>query len=220
MFARGGGKAAKHNVMPALSHHWTFNVLNDPKRLAFVLARYAFAARVAGPRRSVLELGCSEGVGAALLAAEADEYLGVDLDSDAIDAARTNLPGDRYRFEAMDFLGQDLGSFHSVVSLDVIEHIERRDEDRYLQTILDNTAPDGIAVIGTPNVTASDWASPASQEGHVNLFDAERLDATVGRAFHHVFSFGLNDEVVHTGFAPMSHYLLAVGAGRCDRLRA
>ena len=74
MFARGGGRAAKHSVMPALSHHWTLNVLNDPKRLAFVLARYAFVARVAGPRRSVLELGCSEGAGAALLAADADEH--------------------------------------------------------------------------------------------------------------------------------------------------
>ena len=29
--------------------------------------------------------------------------------------------------------------------------------------------------------------------------------------FDHVFMFGANDEVVHTGFLPMAHYLLAVG---------
>ena len=29
--------------------------------------------------------------------------------------------------------------------------------------------------------------------------------------FHHVFLFGANDEVVHTGFLPMAHYLIAVG---------
>ena len=29
--------------------------------------------------------------------------------------------------------------------------------------------------------------------------------------FHNVFIFSMNDEVVHTGYAPMAHYLLALG---------
>jgi hypothetical protein len=32
--------------------------------------------------------------------------------------------------------------------------------------------------------------------------------------FENVFVFSMNDEVVHTGFTPMAHYLLAIGAGR------
>jgi hypothetical protein len=47
----------------------------------------------------------------------------------------------------------------------------------------------------------------------VNLFDADRLRALGLRHFHNVFSFSANDELVHTGFAPMAHYLLAVCAG-------
>ncbi len=43
------------------------NLRNDPKRLAFVLARYAFAGQVSDQCTSVLELGCSEGVGAVML---------------------------------------------------------------------------------------------------------------------------------------------------------
>jgi hypothetical protein len=31
--------------------------------------------------------------------------------------------------------------------------------------------------------------------------------------FHNVFVFSMNDEVVHTGYSPMAHYLLALGCG-------
>jgi len=33
------------------------------------------------------------------------------------------------------------------------------------------------------------------------------------RHFYNVFLFSMNDEVVHTGFYPMSHYLLAMSCG-------
>jgi hypothetical protein len=32
--------------------------------------------------------------------------------------------------------------------------------------------------------------------------------------FHNVFVFSMNDEVVHTGYYPMAHYLFAVCAGK------
>jgi hypothetical protein len=31
--------------------------------------------------------------------------------------------------------------------------------------------------------------------------------------FDNVFMFAMNDEVVHTGFAPMAHYRLALACG-------
>jgi hypothetical protein len=40
------------------------------------------------------------------------------------------------------------------------------------------------------------------------------LKKTMQRHFHNVFMFSMNDEVVHTGFHPMAHYLFAVCAGR------
>jgi hypothetical protein len=45
----------------------------------------------------------------------------------------------------------------------------------------------------------------------VNLYEAPRLRDSMERIFHNVFMFGINDEIVHTGFAPMAHYLVAVG---------
>jgi len=70
---------------------------------------------------------------------------------------------------------------------------------------------------GTPNETASCYASEFSKIGHVNLFTAERLTELLCAYFHNVFLFGMNDEVLHTGFHPMCHYLLALG---CSKKRA
>ena len=69
----------------------------------------------------------------------------------------------------------------------------------------------GVAVIGTPNVTADRYASENSRKGHVNLKDHKELRALVLRHFQRVFLFSMNDEVVHTGFYPMAHYLWALG---------
>lgn len=193
------------------SDHWTYNFKNDPKRLGFVLSRYKFAAKMASKKRSVLELGCGEGIGATLLAEEAVNYTGVDLDKEAIMTAKENIKSDKFTFIYDDFMGKHFGSFQSVVSLDVVEHIYPEHENVYFQTIWGNLADDGIAVVGTPNITAAPYASKASNLGHVNLFSQERLKGTMERYFHNVFPFGMNDETLHTGFHAMSHYIFCVG---------
>ncbi|MEM1445110.1 MAG: class I SAM-dependent methyltransferase [Planctomycetota bacterium] len=204
-----------------LGHHWSFNLRNDPKRFPFVLARYKFAAKMAapntGPKRSVLELGCSEGLGTMILAEFASRYHGVDLDTEAIETAKNNWTTDERSFEACDFLNDEqgqakhFGTFDGVVSLDVIEHIAPDAEPRYWEAVTTNLADDGVAVIGTPNQTSEQYASPLSKAGHINLFTFERMQATLHEHFHNVLLFGLNDEVVHTGYAPMCHYVMGVG---------
>ena len=75
---------------------------------------------------------------------------------------------------------------------------------------------DGVLLTGTPNRTSSQYASPQSEVAHINLKTMEELRALMERYFKNVFLFGMNDEVLHTGFAPMCHYLwsLAVGVRR------
>jgi 2-polyprenyl-3-methyl-5-hydroxy-6-metoxy-1,4-benzoquinol methylase len=197
-----------------LGQHWSFNIYNDPKRLAFVLSRYKFAAKMAGNGRRVLELGCSEGLGGLLLAEFAAAYTGVDYDAEAIETAKRNWTDPKFSFHCDDFLDKTYGAFDSVVSLDVIEHIEPSCEALYFEAVSRNLQPEGRCVIGTPNVTSEAYASAPSKAGHVNLYDHQRLRAVMQKHFRNVFMFGLNDEIVHTGFAPMTHYLMAVGCGK------
>ncbi len=193
--------------------HWSYNFRNDPKRLAFVLSRYKFAAKMIGKANSVLEMGCSDGIGASILAENAQKYLGIDLDAPAIEAARYNFGKTKHEFHTDDFMGKVYGQFDGVVSLDVVEHILAIHENEYFDTLHKNLTAHGVCVVGTPNITSDCYASLGSKMGHVNLFSQERLQETLGKYFAHVFPFGMNDEVVHTGFAPMSHYLICVCCG-------
>jgi 2-polyprenyl-3-methyl-5-hydroxy-6-metoxy-1,4-benzoquinol methylase len=197
----------------------TDQLLHAPRHLLFVLSRYKFAARLLPSMETVdvIELGCGEGFGALLLSENGHRVLGVDSDAAAIETARSTVGGPTRRFEAADFLEQQFGRFRAAVSLDVIEHIPVEQEDAYFRTITDNLTDDGICIVGTPNATAAAYASPQSQAGHINLYTAERLVEAVGHYFQNTFVFGMNDEVVHTGFYPMCHYLFVLGTGKRTR---
>lgn len=202
-------KTLKHRK--CFGRHWSYNLTDDPKRIAFVLARYRFAARMACANRRVLELGCSEGIGAPILIENAREYTGVDMDGSAVASARMNFPEKQYRFIEDDFLQKKYGRFGAVISMDVIEHIQPQFEPQFFETVSKNLGPDGLCVIGTPNIASEQYASPTSKLGHVNLYSADRLAKSMRTLFHNVFIFSMNDEMVHTGFAPMAHFLIAVG---------
>jgi 2-polyprenyl-3-methyl-5-hydroxy-6-metoxy-1,4-benzoquinol methylase len=182
----------------------------------FTLARYKFATRLLekNPKLDVLELGCSEGVGTLQLARVANSVLGIDFEKTWIDWAKKNLETENLKFIQDDFINKEYGKFDAVVSIDVIEHISKEKEDEFLSTICNNLKDNGFCIVGTPNITASPYASPKSQIGHINLYDAKRLEELLSKKFHNVFVFGMNDEVVHTGFKPMCHYLMALACNK------
>jgi predicted O-methyltransferase YrrM len=202
-----------------LGTHWSYNLRQDPKRFVFVLSRYKFAAKMTADCASIIELGCSEGIGAPLLAESGADYVGVDLDEGAIASAQQLFDDKPWRFSVGDLLDPalSLGAFEGAVSLDVVEHIPPAQEDQFFDAVIAHLTPTGRALIGTPNKSAEAYQSEASRRGHVNLFTGERLREAMARRFRHVFLFGLNDEVVHTGFTPMCHYLVALG---CDPIGA
>ncbi|MGH9877875.1 MAG: class I SAM-dependent methyltransferase [Nitrososphaerales archaeon] len=199
-----------------LGPHFAQQALENPLHLLFSLSRYKFAAKLLPQQSpvSVLELGCSEGLGTLMLAEKGCQVTAVDFDKDAIAHAQQTIKKANISFICADFLGHQFGNFHAVISLDVIEHIPQSNENIFLETLYKNLHSDGFCLVGTPNVTAAQYASKASQVGHVNLFTAERLTSLVTKYFRHVFVFGMNDEVLHTGFYPMCHYLFALGCGK------
>lgn len=193
-----------------LADHWSFNFRKDPKILGFFLARYLFASKMIRDKSSILELGCSEGMAVSSLMQKGKSYVGIDFDDLSIKAAKERFPFENYTFFSEDFLGKFYGKFDAVISIDVIEHIFLENESLFFQTVYKNLKEDGIVVIGTPNKTAEAYASEASNAGHVNLYTQERLQKKLLEYFHQALCFGINDEVVHTGFGNMCHYLFCV----------
>jgi len=196
--------------------YFTNAIKNDIRHLMIALARYKFAARIIGdnPKKNVLELGCNEGLGTLSLAQVAAKTLAVDFDSKSIAWAKKNLSNSKLEYICDDFLGKNFGKFDAVVSIDVIEHIEEEKEQLFVSTLAQNLNDEGVSIVGTPNITASSYASEGSKIGHINLYDSQRLKELFLKHFKNVFLFGMNDEVIHTGFAPMAHYLFVVACNK------
>jgi hypothetical protein len=93
----------------------------------------------------------------------------------------------------------------------VLEHIPKEKEHTYFSNIKDSLNEHGILVIGMPSLESQIYASEGSKIGHINCKSAPELKEMVMRYFHNVFLFSMNDEVVHTGYHKMAHYLFAVG---------
>jgi 2-polyprenyl-3-methyl-5-hydroxy-6-metoxy-1,4-benzoquinol methylase len=202
---------------PMLSDTWR----QDPRRLGFVLARYKFVAKMLAGTESVLEIGCGDGFGARVVLQTVGRLHGIDLDEEFVAWARRQAEREELAatFEALDLMeASPKGSYGAVYSLDVIEHIAPAMEERFLRNAIAPLDDDGVCIIGTPNVTASAYASPQSEQGHINLKSEKSLRESLGKLFRHVFIFGMNDEVIHTGFGPMAHYLFALGVGKLRRL--
>jgi 2-polyprenyl-3-methyl-5-hydroxy-6-metoxy-1,4-benzoquinol methylase len=196
-----------------LGPYFSYIIRRTPRRLLHMLSYYKFAAKMIGPNKRVVEVGCSEGLGTAILAESAASCIGFDLDADAIAVANATVGNDRLHFEVRDVVAQPLPECDAIVTLDTIEHIAREHEDAFVRIFVKALASNGVCVIGTPNETSDKYASAVTRAGHINLFSAERLRELGEQHFCNVFMFSANDEVVHTGFSPMAHYLIALCVG-------
>ena len=188
---------------------------SDPRRLVFTLARYKFVAKMISGSENVVEFGCGDAFGSRIVKQEVGRLTVTDFDPLFIEDVRARMDA-AWPFDAVvhDILsGPFPGGFDAAYSLDVMEHIPVEQEDRYLENIKASLLPHGIAVIGMPSLESQPYASIGSRAGHINCKNGADFKRIIKRHFHNVFVFSMNDEVVHTGFFPMAHYLFAVGCG-------
>ena len=92
----------------------------------------------------------------------------------------------------------------------MLEHIEQTNEVQFLKNVIRSLSAHGVLIVGMPTLESQAYASPQSKIGHVNCKSGKDLQALFEGYFHNVFLFSMNDEVVHTGFTPMAHYVIAV----------
>jgi 2-polyprenyl-3-methyl-5-hydroxy-6-metoxy-1,4-benzoquinol methylase len=185
---------------------------DDPRRLLFVLARYKFVAKMFSGMQRVLEVGCADAFGTRVVAQEVKAVTAIDFDPLFVERVNQNM-SPRWKFECLvhDMMSQPLArGFDGAYAVDVLEHIPKDQEDRFVANICASLNPAGVCLLGSPSIHSQAYASPQSKEGHVNCKDAQGMRELLGKFFHNVFIFSMNDEVVHTGFSPMAHYLWAL----------
>jgi len=191
----------------------------DPKLLVFTLSRHKFVSKMFTGFNSVLEVGCGDAFASRLIQEAVNNHTSIDFDQMFIEEARKyslESPNSRYLVhDILDgpILQEDSTPFDAAYSLDVFEHIESADASRYATNVVMSLTSDGVFLCGCPSLESQTYASDASKEGHVNCLSGPDLRAFFQTYFSNVFLFSMNDEVVHTGFSPMSHYnfVLCVG---------
>lgn len=194
----------------------SFMFEDDPKKLIFTFSRYKFAAKMLAGCKRVLEVGCADGVSTRIVRQVVPTVVAIDFDSAFIENAKDCMsvkwPID---FRLHDILAGpvELTAFDGAFSLDVLEHISSNQEDQFITNVTSSLSEFGTFIVGMPSLESQPHASALSKEGHVNCKRQEDLGALLEKHFHRVFTFGMNDEVLHTGYGGMSHYNIAIGVG-------
>jgi len=157
-------------------------------------AAYAHAIALAREREPgrILDLGCGTGYGTAELAAACPHVFAIDRIAPDPEARH---PGARFVRADAGAIPLRQGTFDVVVSFQVVEHLA--DPGPFLDVIAGLLAPDGVALLSTPNRLQSDGENPF----HVKEYDAGELAALLGGRFEHVEMLGVGATP-----APMAYY--------------
>lgn len=151
------------------------------------VARYAFASRFSGRRRS-LDAGCGTGYGSVELAHSAGSVVGIDVSCEAIDYAKNHSPGSNVQYlrASATRLPFSNAAFDLITAFEVIEHLaewpDMLPEARRVLT------PSGLFLVSTPNRLY--YAESRKLEGpnpyHVHEFEFAEFQASLREHFAHV----------------------------------
>ncbi|MEK6568342.1 MAG: class I SAM-dependent methyltransferase [Candidatus Omnitrophota bacterium] len=165
-----------------------------PKFFAEHFKVYEFLkAKAAG--KTVLEVGCGDGYGAAYLADTASEVTAVDYDDGVIAAARAKYSRANLKFISMEAgaLCFEDNSFDIVCSFQVIEHIPEAAIGRYLSEIKRVLGPQGYFYLSTLNLEHA-VKSPKTYKknpAHCKEFVLTELQVLLSSEFPRVKIYGL-----------------------------
>ena len=190
---------------------------NDPRRLAFTLSRYKFVSKMLSGKNNVLEIGCADAFATRIVQQEVKSLTAIDFDPLFIKDVRSRKSKD-WPIKTMvhDVVKHFVpGHYDAAYCMDVLEHILIENEDAFIRhSIKSLDKATGVFIVGMPSLESQRYASPMSKEGHVNCKSGEYFRKCMLKYFHNVFMFSMSDEVVHTGYMPMAHYLIAVCVGK------
>lgn len=136
-------------------------------------------ARELGRGCEVLDAGCGEGFGTALLAETARSVLALDYSADAVAAARAAHARPNLEFRQLNLY--ELPSldqrFDLVTNFQVLEHLE--DPSGFLCALGSVLKPDGTLMLTTPNRLTTVSENPY----HLREYTADELDALLRPVF-------------------------------------
>ena len=187
---------------------------DDPVRLVFTLSRYKFVAKMFEGFNSVLEVGSGDGFKITIVKQFCKKLILTDREKKNKDDFYKNR-FQNTKFILHDFTKKKLNQkFDGIYSLDVLEHIQKRKEKIFIKNIKSSLNKNGVLIIGIPSLESQKYATKWSKVGHINCKSKKDFKNFLSKFFNNVFMFSMNDEVVHTGYDKMSHYLIGIACNK------
>ena len=186
----------------------------DPNSLLFSLSRYKFVSKLLEGRHKILEAGCGDGWCARVVAKKIKNLTLSDYDPQFVEeATQVNSDLKNIDFIINDFTknqiaGNDYDGFYS---LDVLEHIAKEKESKFIKNIIKSCRKNAIFIFGMPSIESQKLISPENRDpGHINCKTKDELKKSLELNFEIVITLSMNDELIHTGNGAMAYYIFGI----------
>ena len=189
-----------------------FKWMNDPRQFFISLSRYKFVSKILKGKNEVLEVGCADGFNSRVVK-QSVKNLYISDSEDLFKKYFNKIKSSKWKinFILNDFLKSKVKKkFDAIYSLDVLEHIPQKKENIFMNNVIYSLKKNGILILGIPALEFQKYSRPKNVSGHINCKTETELRSFLQKYFQNVLIFGMNDELVHTGFEKMCCYFLAV----------
>ncbi|MGQ3480964.1 class I SAM-dependent methyltransferase [Paenibacillus sp. TY11] len=135
---------------------------------------------------NVLDAGCGTGYGSLLISQLANTVVGIDISSESVEwcneryATQENLSFIQASLESLPF---EDGEFDCIVSLEVIEHVDKNIQESFLKEAKRVLNENGVLIISTPNKYIYTDKSGYHNPYHIHEFYPEEFKAFLYQEF-------------------------------------
>ena len=194
----------------SLGKHTSQAFRDDPKHLAFSMSRYKFVSKMLEGYETVAEIGSGDGFQSEIVRHNVKNLTLIDVGEHNKKDYLSWSPNPA-NYIIHNFIKKRLKKkFKGIYLIDVLEHIPKSSEKKFIKNIKHSLKKNGTVIIGMPSLESQKYASLLSRLGHVNCKNKSELKNFLNNFFTNVYMFSMNDEVIHTGFDKMSNYIFAV----------
>lgn len=152
--------------------------------------RYIFASRFCS-HKNILDIACGEGFGSNFLSKNALTVTGVDISAEAIEHAIRKYNNETTKFieSGATSIPFDDESFDVVVSFETLEHLNRADQDLFLNEVVRVLKKEGIFIVSTPNKKIYSDNANYSNPFHLSEFYKEEFEVFLAQHFKNIDIF-------------------------------
>ncbi len=148
---------------------------DEANNVTYQRCQYAYEFAVAYIQgKKVLDVGCGNGYGTALMAKSAKEIIGLDYDAETVEQNKktySSLSNISFKQAFIPPVPFEAASFDVITAFQFIEHIEPRKE--FLKECLRVLRPGGVLLVTTPNAIKSLARNPF----HVHEYTFSEMDS-------------------------------------------